>query len=289
MTERVTDAYRTCAQITRTAARNFYYGIRLLPRDKRNALCAVYALARRIDDIGDEPGGAADKNARLQALRAELGAIERATDPVLIALADAADRFPIPLMAFEELLDGVGLDLVGTTYATFDDLVPYCRMVAGSVGRLCLGVYGWSPPSAGGNAARHADALGIALQQVNILRDIREDLLAGRIYLPKDDLDRFGVTLALEGSGALADPDGGLRALVIVAAARAAAWFDDGLRLLPMLDRRSAACTAAMAGIYRDLLRRIEADPTVVFAGRVSLSGRQKASVSVRSLLGRPW
>jgi phytoene synthase len=147
-------------------------------------------------------------------------------------------------------------------------------------------VYGTAPEHRDA-AVRYADTLGIALQQVNILRDIREDLLAGRVYLPKDDLDRFGVILDIGPDGALADPDGGLTALVRVAAARATAWFDEGLRLLPLLDRRSAACTAAMAGIYRDLLRRIEAEPTAVFRRRISLTGPQKLRVAGRALAGR--
>jgi phytoene synthase len=288
MTQNVSDAYRVAAAVTKREARNFYYGIRLLPPAKRAALCAVYALARRIDDIGDGPGSTEDKTARLEVLRGRLADSAATGDPVLVAIADAAARFPIPMSAFEELLDGVAMDLLGTTYATFDDLVPYCRRVAGSVGRLCLGVYGTAPACAE-VASRHADALGIALQQVNILRDIREDLLTGRVYLPKHDLDRFGITLTIGPEGALCDPDGGLQALVRVAAARAAAWFDDGLRLLPLLDRRSAACTAAMAGIYHELLHRIEADPSAVFTGRMSLSGWDKARVSALALAGRTW
>jgi phytoene synthase len=286
VTDRLPAAQRTCAQITRAQARNFYYGIRLLSPPKRTALCAVYALARRIDDIGDGSGTADDKSARLATLRADLRRLPSATDPVLIAVADAAARFPIPMSAFGELIDGVEMDVMGTVYATFEDLVPYCRRVAGAVGRLCLGVYGTARGTEE-TASRHADALGIALQQVNILRDIREDLLVGRVYLPKEDLDRFEVTLGLNPDGSLADPGGGLRALIGVSAARAAAWFDDGLRLLPMLDSRSAACTAAMAGIYRDLLRIIEADPQVVFGGRISLSGWEKARVAGRALAGR--
>lgn len=278
------EAYLICARITRHAAANFFYGIRLLPPQKRAALCAVYALARRIDDIGDGDLPDAVKAARLAQLRATLADPGGVDDPVLIAVTDAASRFPIPLEAFGELVDGVESDLLGTTYASFADLVPYCRQVAGSVGRLCLGVYGHRPTA---DAAQRADSLGIALQQVNILRDIREDLGNGRVYLPKDDLDRFGVTLVLGPDGALSDPDGGLRALVRVAAARAGAWFDDGLRLLPLLDRRSAACTSAMAGIYRGLLTRIEADPTIVFGARVSLSAWEKGVIAGRALAGR--
>jgi phytoene synthase len=133
-------------------------------------------------------------------------------------------------------------------------------------------------------APAYADSLGIALQQTNILRDIREDLLAGRIYLPQDDLDRHGVRLRLDPAGELVDDDGALSALVRATAARNARWYDEGLRLLPLLDRRSAACAAAMAGIYRRLLSRIETEPGLVFGGRLSLSGREKLAVAGRAL-----
>jgi 15-cis-phytoene synthase len=278
------EAYARSEQITKAEARNFYYGIRLLPADKRRVLCAVYALARRMDDIGDGDLPTPDKVTALAGLRAELAAIGTSTDPVLIAVADAARRYPIPLGAFDELIDGVEMDVTGRRYATFDDLVTYCRCVAGAVGRLCLGVFGSRPHP---DAARYADQLGIALQQTNILRDIREDLLNGRTYLPQDDLDRFGVELAVDERGALIDTDGGLSALIRFSAERARGWYRDGLRLAPLLDWRSKASCLAMSGIYRQLLNRIETQPSLVFTQRLSLSGAEKAGVAVRSLTGR--
>ncbi len=275
------EAYALCESITKEQARNFYYGIRLLRPDKRAVLCAVYALARRIDDIGDGDLPAVRKLAALDELSAALGALSTSTDPVLVAVADAAARYPIPLGAFEELVEGVRMDVTGHSYPTFDELVTYCRAVAGSVGRLCLGVFGSRPDPA---APRYADALGIALQQTNILRDIREDLGNGRVYLPQEDLDRFGVELALDERGALVDKDGGLAALIGYSAERAQRWYDDGLRLMPLLDRRSAACAGAMAGIYRQLLRRIGGEPSSVYDRRLSLSGWQKAGVAARAL-----
>jgi phytoene synthase len=278
------EAYARCEEITKTEARNFYYGIRLLPSAKRAALCAVYALARRTDDIGDGDLPAEAKAAALTDLRTQLAAMDASTDPVLVAVADAARHHPIPLSAFGELIDGVEMDVTGRRYATFDDLVTYCRCVAGAIGRLCLGVFG-SKPDPG--APRYADQLGIALQQTNILRDIREDLMNGRVYLPQDDLDRFGVELTLDAHGALVDQDGALTALIRFSAERARGWYRDGLRLTPLLDWRSKASCLAMAGIYRQLLSRIEADPSLVFTRRLSLSGREKAGVAVRSLAGR--
>jgi 15-cis-phytoene synthase len=283
-TTALAQAYARTEEITRTEARNFYYGIRLLPADKRAVLCAVYALARRVDDIGDGDLPVEEKTAALAGLRSELAELGGSTDPVLVAVADAARRYPIPLGAFDELIDGVEMDVTGRRYATFDELVTYCRCVAGAVGRLCLGVFGSRPHP---DAARYADQLGIALQQTNILRDIREDLINGRIYLPQDDLDRFGVELALDERGALVDHDGALTALIRFSAERARGWYRDGLRLAPLLDWRSRASCLAMAGIYRQLLNRIEAEPSLVFTQRLALSGREKISVAARSLAGR--
>src|SRR5947209_11297603 len=218
MTSTLDAAYVACADITREQARNFHYGIRLLPPDKRGALCAVYALARRVDDIGDGDLPTVVKQEHLRRLRGELARLDDSTDPVLVALADAARRYPIPIDAFGELIDGVEMDVVGARFATFDDLVHYCRCVAGSIGRLCLGVFGARDMNL---APSYADTLGIALQQTNILRDIREDLLNGRVYLPQDELQRFGVDLRVDGEGALADDAGALTAYVRFAADRA--------------------------------------------------------------------
>jgi 15-cis-phytoene synthase len=283
MTPTVEAAYAACEAITKTEARNFHYGIRLLPPAKRSALSAVYALARRIDDIGDGDLPVADKRIALDGARASLDDLDGSDDPVLVAVADASRRLPIPLEAFGELVDGVEMDVAGTQFETFDDLVGYCRNVAGSIGRLCLGVFGARDLSV---APGYADELGIALQQTNILRDIREDLITGRVYLPTADLMRFGVDLKLGRDGALVD-DGGLTALVRFSADRARGWYDDGLRLIPLLDRRSAACASAMSGIYRRLLDKIGGQPSLVRDRRLSLSGWQKAGVAARALAGR--
>jgi phytoene synthase len=201
---------------------------------------------------------------------------------VLIALADAGRRFPIPLAAFGELIDGCEADVRGTSYTTWDDLHHYCRCVAGSIGRLSLGVFG-TPDVA--TAAPLADALGVALQLTNILRDIREDYGTGRVYLPAEDFKRFGAELRRSGSGGPAD-DPKLVELVVFEADRARDWYARGLRLMPMLDRRSAACTGAMAGIYYRLLQSISASPDAVLHRRVSLSAGQKATVAAKALAG---
>ena len=259
----VEEAYRECERITREQARNFAWGIRLLPPAKRRALSAVYAMARRIDDIGDGTLPDERKLHLLAEARAQACApADFPADQVCVALADAAQRLPIPLAAFGELVDGCEMDVTGRGYDSIDDLVEYCRCVAGSIGRLSLGVF--DPGLAPGDAARAAelaDALGVALQLTNILRDIREDHLNGRRYLPKHDLALFGCEITLLPDGTLDPQDGALAELVRFEAARAWTWYDRGLGLLPYLDRRSAACCAAMAGIYRELLDRIAADP----------------------------
>ncbi|HZC62629.1 MAG TPA: presqualene diphosphate synthase HpnD [Streptosporangiaceae bacterium] len=294
----VAAAYRHCEEITWSQARNFSYGIRLLPPDKRRALAAVYAFARRIDDIGDGTLPPADKLSALGEARASIMTVahggrpaspgaqtDGSADLVLVALADAGRRFPIPLEAFGELIDGCEADVRGTTYATFDDLRVYCRCVAGSIGRLSLGVFGTRDVA---TAAPLADALGVALQLTNILRDIREDYQDGRVYLPDEDFKRFGAELRADRSDRSGWPaaDPKLVDLVAFEAERARDWYARGLRLMPMLDRRSAACTGAMAGIYYRLLQSIAAAPQLVLQRRVSLSPGQKAMVAVRSLAG---
>lgn len=279
------DAYAECERITREQARNFAWGIRLLPAEKRRALSAVYALARRIDDIGDGDLATDEKVRQLAAARA--GAADPSAypdDPVLVALSDAAQRLPIPLDAFGELVDGCEMDVTGRSYAELDDLVEYCRCVAGSIGRLSLGVF--NPTAASAEASRLADELGVALQLTNILRDVREDLQNGRIYLPAKDLELFGVRLRIGADGTLDACDGALAELVRFEAARAWGRYDRGLRLLDILDRRSAACCAAMAGIYHELLRRIAADPGQIMTGRLSLPAAVKLRVASSALLG---
>jgi 15-cis-phytoene synthase len=292
------EAYAQCEQITWEQARNFAYGIRLLPPEKRRALAAVYAYARRIDDIGDGDLPAQEKTEQLEAARQQVKALVARVngekqddvlddnDPVLVALTDAGTRFAAPLEAFEELIDGCLADVNQATYETFEDLLWYCRCVAGSIGRLSLGIYGSVHPE---RQSKLADDLGVALQLTNILRDVREDFLNNRIYLPKEDLDKFGIEFAPFGSPE-PFPSEAMQArfanLVEFEANRAREWYGSGLRLLATIDRRSAACTGAMAGIYRRLLERIARNPHAVLEGRMSLPGGEKALVAAQALAG---
>jgi phytoene synthase len=277
------EAYRECERITWTQARNFAYGIRLLPERKRRGLAVIYAFARRIDDIGDGPMAPQEKIAALEDARQAIADQSRPghDDPVLLALADVERRFPVPMSAFGELIDGCVADVRGTSYQSFEDLLYYCRCVAGSIGRLSLGIFGTSADP--GQAAQLADSLGVALQLTNILRDVREDYQNGRIYLPAEDIAKFDVSFDMENQSA--HPQ--FARLVEFEADRARDWYATGMRLLPMLDRRSAACTGAMAGIYRRLLDRIAAQPAAVLTGRMSLPAREKALVAVKALTGR--
>src|SRR5439155_15040657 len=340
------EAYRQCEAITRRRAANFYYGIRLLPAEKRRAMSAVYAFARRVDDIGDGPLGPEQKLRELEqqaraleqlargsgsgagagalaarAARApHASALATPVDPVMVALADASARFPLPVAALGELIEGVRMDVAGASYERFEDLLVYCRRVAGAIGRLCLAVFGarLERTPSGGQAQELADDLGVALQLTNILRDLREDAESGRVYLPEEDLRAFGLIstdaarapLVLASlargendAGAEAASDGhaassngsggvpagadaaGLSALVRFEAERAQQWFERGIALVELLDRRSAACVLAMAGIYERLLERIVADPERALARRVALAPWEKAWVAAGSML----
>ena len=306
-------AYAHCEAVTRAEAANFYYGIRLLTTSRRRAICAVYAFARRVDDIGD---GTLEREEKLRLLDAEgaaLEAVERSAqgarasaDPVMVALADAYRRFPLPAGALGELIEGVRMDVGGVTYERFEELVLYCRRVAGAIGRVCLAIFGLRDEQGVNRAAAEAlaDDLGVAMQLTNILRDLREDAENGRVYLPAEDLRRFGVLgegdsgavpealVALvsgapsDGADAAPQAPGGLAQLVRFEAERAHEWFARGIGLTSLLDRRSAASVMAMAGIYRRLLQRIEADPEQAARRRMSLPAWEKAWVAARGMAG---
>ena len=282
----VDHAYRRCEQITRREAANFFYGIMLLPRSKRQAMSAVYAFARRVDDIGDDH---LDRAYQLSALAGErqllsdlaAGAVGNPADPVSVALAHGVSTYDLPVGALESLIEGVELDVLGTRFETFDELETYCRHVAGSIGRLCLAIFKGPGAGALGNAGDLADDLGVAMQLTNILRDVREDGQRGRSYLPTEDLRRFG---AEELDELPADQ---AAELIRSESERAALWFDRGLALVEQLDRRSASCVLAMTGIYRCILERIALEPSAVLHRRVSLPAWEKAWVAARSMSGR--
>jgi phytoene synthase len=261
-------AYAEVERLTRQRARNFAYGIMVLPREKRRAIAAIYAFARRVDDVADGELDSEEKRALLHDLRAQLDALP-GEDAMLVALADARTRFPIPADALNTLVDGGLQDLDQTRYGSFDELHGYCTKVAGAVGVCCVAVYG-------SDDEERAETLGIALQLINIIRDVREDWELGRVYLPQDELSSFGVS---EDDIAAGNTSGAWHALMSFQAERARAYLQDGLGLLASLDSRSALCVSTFAGLYRATLDRIEQRGFDVFDGPPHLSALTKLRI----------
>jgi phytoene synthase len=261
-------AYAETDRITRATARNFAWGIRLLPGPKRRAIAALYAFARRVDDLADRSEPA---RSDLEWWRASVEALpESAGDPILVALADATERYAIPREALLDLVDGALMDCDRNRYADWDELREYCRRVAGAVGVACAAVY---EPASWQAARPRAETLGLALQQINIMRDIAEDWSLGRVYLPQNELSRFGVD---ESEIAAGRPGPGWPPLMEHQAYRAESLMRKGLELLPLLDRRSALCVRTFAGIYRGLLVQMRARDFDVFTERPHLSPLEK-------------
>jgi phytoene synthase len=267
-------AYAETDRITRETARNFAWGIRVLPGPKRRAIAALYAFARRIDDLADQEEPA---RAELESWRAAVGALPASQDgdAILVALADAMSRYPIPPETLVDLVDGALMDCDQNRYASWDELREYCRRVAGAVGVACAAVY---EPSSWEAARSRAQTLGLALQQINIMRDVAEDWSLGRVYLPQDELSRFGVS---EEEIAAGSPGPGWGPLMEHQAVRADALMRKGLELLPLLDRRSALCVRSFAGIYRGLLVQMRARGYDVFSDPPSLSTVEKMKAVV--------
>ena len=264
----VQEAYAEVGRITRREAKNFAYGIMVLPRAKRQAIAAIYAFARRVDDVADGELPLQEKRAELEELRAALK--EDPADPVFVALRDARERFGIPREPLEALIDGGLQDTEQATYADFAELRGYCEKVAGAVGLACVPVYG-------SDDREHAMTLGVALQLINIIRDVGEDGQLGRVYLPQDELAAFEVEELA--------PSPQFRELMAFEAERARAHLAEGLRLLDSLDRRSALCVGTFAGLYRETLDRIEAGGFDVFGEKTRLSTPRKLAVVARGLL----
>ena len=268
MNARVEEAYGEVERITRREAKNFAYGIMVLPREKRRAIAAIYAFARRVDDIADGDLDPARKRKGLHELHAALDR-PAGDDAMLVALADARTRFRIPADALHALVDGGLQDLDRSRYTDFDELRGYCTKVAGAVGICCVAVYG-------SHDVERAETLGIALQLINIIRDVAEDWQLGRVYIPQDELASFGVS---EADIAAGNASPAWHALMTFQAERARAYLQDGLGLLRSLDGRSALCVSTFAGIYRATLERIEARGFDVFDGPPHLSTLTKLRI----------
>lgn len=282
-------SYEHCRQVARNSASNFYYAFYMLPRPKRDALCAVYAFMRLVDDASDSPAVSADGVSELALKRAALSRWRALLDkcangntaghPILPAFADAMKRYRIPSRYFHDLISGAEMDLLETNYATFESLQEYCYRVAGTVGLTCIHIFGFQDA----HAPELAERLGIAFQLTNIVRDVRSDLGMGRVYIPTEDLRRFGCTAAELERGVVTP---GVRELLRFEAERAWEFYREGVRLISKVDRDSRAALWALARIYSSLLVRIEDRDFDVFSQRVRLSTAEKAGILLRARLG---
>jgi phytoene synthase len=289
-------AYGVCRHIARSAARNFYYGFLALPRRKRNALSAVYAFMRHADDLSD------DATLSIPDRRRKLGdwldtyhrVVEGAPtdDPVFMALRDAQQRYNIPTELLDKLVQGTAMDLysnipgAGTpeapviAYRTFAELYDYCYHVASVVGLVCIRIFGYREAF----AEQLAEEVGVAFQLTNILRDIKEDASLGRIYIPHEDLEQFGISLQELVAGDRLDR---LRPLLRMEANRASEFYKAADKLLPLIDEDSQGALWTLVTIYHRLLNRIVDRNYDVFSRRVRLSGIEKSSILFKGFLRR--
>ena len=270
-------AYEYCAARTRRAASNFYWGFRLLTPERRRSLCAVYAFCRAADDIADEPGGTPDPARLLARWRAELDAVYagRPRHPIGVALADTVERFAIAREHFEAVITGVETDLRRDRYETWEgDLAEYCHRVASSVGLIAIEIFGYQNPS----ARQYAVHLGLAFQLTNILRDVAEDARRGRIYLPREDLERFGCGEEDVLAGRCTDA---FRRVMAFECARAGEHYGRARFLLAEEDRPTLAPAEAMRLIYEHLLRRVMFRRYDVFGAKVRLTRPEKAALAM--------
>ncbi len=282
---RLAASYRFCDELARREARNFYYAFRLLPPEPHRSMCALYAFMRHTDDLADEDGSTEEK---AQALTAWRGSLDQALDgcepdwPGLAALVDTVRRASIPPSLLHEVIDGVEMDVEPRRFANFDELAGYCHRVASAVGLCCIHIWGYE--SDDGRAERLAEQCGLALQLTNILRDVREDASRGRIYLPQDDLDQFGVE---PGDLSASRPSEPLRRLLEAYARKAYTYYDQAAELVPLVDPVGRPVLLTIVGIYRALLDEIVRRDYDVLASRVSVARWRKIAIAVRSIPAR--
>jgi len=290
-------AYAVCKGVARRAAKNFYYGFLVLPAEKRNAMCAVYAFMRHADDISDEPG--LDQQQKREKLAEWLQAANNVfaghptDDPVLMALADTQKRFKIPPQLFEKLVQGTSMDLdipgsvasPAVVCRTFDDLKHYCYFVASIVGLVCIRIFGYQDKK----AEFLAEDCGLAFQLTNIIRDVKEDAGMGRIYIPEEDLARFNLGAEQLTAGSLNDTakSAQLRPLLEYEADRARRYYESAQWLMELIEEDSRAALWVLVEIYSRLLKKIAARNYDVLSERVSLTFWEKLKVLSRGFLLR--
>ncbi len=273
-------AYEECRRITRREAKNFYYAFLTLPQAQRRAIYVAYTFCRYCDDSVDAERSVDQKLVMLSDLRTKLDQCYHghADDLVFLGLADVAEKYDIPQEYFQEVLSGVESDLVKNRYQSFEELRQYCYQVASAVGLICIHIFGFSAP----RAKDHAVDLGLAMQLTNIARDVKEDLEIDRVYLPQDELARFGYSEAELLAGVVNEP---FIELMRFQAQRARGYFDSGFQLLPYLSHRSRACPAVLGQLYSRVLDGIEDVEYDVLHHRVSLSTAEKVRVTAQTWL----
>jgi len=292
------EAYGFCRGVARREAKNFYWAFRVLPRPKSDAMCAVYAFMRKADDLADDESETIADRRTLMAewvrgWRAARSGGETA-DPVFVAMGDTQQRFGIPGDLLEELVRGTTMDLqplkeAGNdlqTYATFEDLYAYCYLVASVVGLVCIHIFGYTDA----RAEKLAEETGVAFQLTNVLRDVREDVERGRVYLPVEMMDEFGVSVdrirELSKGAAMGERE---RSLLATLGIRAEKYYVSGKKLIPLLDRDSRAAMWVLLTIYHRLLREIAGRRMDVFRARVTVSTRRKLWILVRGAGMAAW
>lgn len=276
-------AYKSAAAAVARSHSNFSYSFLVLPREKRRAFCAVYAFMRSCDDASDGDDSDAVKRDSLRTWRSRLEpecAEYLQPHSFLPAFRDTLQKFSIPEQYFHWIIDGTEMDLDTRQYETFDDLYRYCFHVASAVGLVCLQIFGYQKEEAA-RAQKLAEQCGIAFQLTNILRDIKEDAERGRIYLPMEDLQRFGYTPEDVRRGIL---DERFRKLMHFEAERARGYYREARRLLPLVEPSSRPALWAMMEIYERILERIIRNGFDVFHGRIRLSTAEKLAVACQAL-----
>jgi phytoene synthase len=273
-------AYEECRLVTRREAKNFYYAFLTLPEAQRRAIYVAYTFCRYCDDSVDAEHSLDEKLSLLSDLRRKLNECYQGHtgEMVFLGLADIAEKYNIPEEYFQEVLSGVESDLVKTRYHDFEELRQYCYQVASAVGLICIHIFGFTHSRAKG----HAVDLGLAMQLTNIARDVKEDLDLGRIYLPQDELSRFGYSEEELRSG---NVNQAFVDLMRFQTQRARDYFSSGFQLLPYLSPRSRACPAVLGTLYSKLLDRIESVNYDVLNHRVSLSTTEKLRITSRAWL----
>ncbi|HEX3067789.1 MAG TPA: phytoene/squalene synthase family protein [Thermoanaerobaculia bacterium] len=277
----VDEAYALCRSIAHKYGSNFSVGFRFLPPVKRKAVYAAYAWCRWADDIADEPSDSAESVLdRLAAWQNELDATYAGnpSHPITIALADALQHFAIPKSAFVALIDGCRQDMIKTRYQTFDELLQYCELVASSISDISLAIYGYRTPA----ALDYGRNLATALQLTNVTRDVGDDLDRDRIYLPQEELARFGVA---ESDLFARKEDDAMRRLIEFQIERASSYFRAAEPLVRELSFDARFPTLLMGGIYATVLARLRRNPLVVLRKRLSLSRVEKIIVVARRLV----